>query len=552
LSYNVCRRIGTLAPLPINLFRMYFPECKLFEFNARGPEDYWEYAMWNGLASCPPVYPWRYLTVLNKYTDIFDGDMESLVPSLTKYVYINRFSQPGNPANIYTLFNMTGKDFYGPVLSAKPGFHYRDLFTEQVLPVVDGKVSLPILSAKLGVIGEFPGEPPADAVMAEPPPQAAAAPVAAAVVAQAPAKEIKDISDVDTNFKSEKFQDETLEFRNVFADPVFEITGFPWWKPGEPFHRLPLENGFSKTLNNLSCHTSGGMVRFTTNSRRIALRSKLKMAWESNHMARTGKFGFDFYLQAGTGKDYCFRNIAGGREEMNGKILESWVFHPEIKSEKGNFITWTLYLPSYCGEDMLELGFEPGAEFKENKPLRIGKPIVFYGSSITQGGCATRTGNKYTTMLCRVLDAPEINLGFSGSARGEEEMAKLIATLDMSAFVLDYDYNSPSAEHLAATHAKFFNIVRQAHPDLPIIILSRCTLYSDDRTAVIRKTYEDAVQAGDKHVWFVDGSTLIDQEAKVAASVDGCHPNDLGFFCMYRNLLPLFAEIFNRPDLLKK
>ena len=71
LSYNVCRRIGTLAPLPLNLFRMYFPECRLFEFNSRGPEDWWEYAMWNGLAVGPPVYPWRYLTVLNKYTDIF-------------------------------------------------------------------------------------------------------------------------------------------------------------------------------------------------------------------------------------------------------------------------------------------------------------------------------------------------------------------------------------------------------------------------------------------------------------------------------------------------
>ena len=444
---------------------------------------------------------------------------------------------------------MTGKDFDGPVLSAKPGFHYRDLFLEKVLPVVDGKVSLAIPSAKLGVIGEFPGEPPAEAAQIAPPTTQAVA--AAATATQAAADKVKDISEVDTNFKTEKFEGETLEFRNVLTDSVFEITGFPWRQPGEPFHRLPLENGFSKTLNNLSRHTSGGMVRFTTNARRIAVRTKWIMAWEGNTQPRTGKFGIDFYLMAGTGKDSFFRNIAGGRAEMNGTPLQAWVFRPPITSDKGNFITWTMYLPTYCGEEILELGFEPGAEFKPCPPQKIAKPIVFYGSSITQGGCASRPGNKYTTMLCRVLDAPEVNLGFSGSAKGEEEMARLIATLDMSAFVLDYDYNSPNAEHLAETHARFFNIVREAQPNLPIVILSRCTLYTNDRTAVIRKTYEDAIAKGDKKVWFVEGSTLIDQEAKIAASVDGCHPNDLGFYLMYKNLLPVFADIFQRQDLLK-
>ena len=565
LSYNICRRIGTLAPLPLNLFRMYFPECKLFEFNARGPKDYWEYAMWNGIATCPPIYPWRYLKVLNKYADIFSGDMESLVPSLAQYVYINRFSEPGKPANIYTLFNMTGKDFRGAVLPAKQGFHYVDLFTEKLLVPTDGKIALAMPEAKLGVIGEFPGEPPAGMEKADLN-AAVSAPAFSEkdyssarwnlakdkAPAKAPAKvdgKVQSIADIDPNFKSSAFKGEDLKFRDVLSDPVFGITGFPWRKPGEPFHRLPLENKFSPVLNKLSFHTSGGMVRFTTNARRIAIRAKLKYAWDSSTQPRTGRFGFDFYLMAGSGRDSFWRNIPADRAAMNGKLIEAWVFRTPI--EKPNFTTWTLYLPTYGGVELLELGFNDGAEFKPNPPQKIAKPIVFYGSSITQGGCTSRPGNNYTTLLCRVLDAPEVNLGFSGSARGEEEMAKLIASLDMAAFVMDYDYNSPNAKHLAETHAKFFKIIRQAHPDLPIVVLSRCTLYTDERTAIIRKTCEEAKAAGDKKVWFVEGASLIDKEAKIAASVDGCHPNDLGFYLMYRNLLPVFAEIFDRKDLLK-
>ena len=175
-------------------------------------------------------------------------------------------------------------------------------------------------------------------------------------------------------------------------------------------------------------------------------------------------------------------------------------------------------------------------------PQKIGKPIVFYGSSITQGGCASRPANNYTTMLCRAVDAPQINLGFSGSAKGEIALAEAIGKLDMAVFVLDYDYNAPSAEHLAKTHEPFFKAVRKANPDVPVIMLSKCSWISPARRDIIKKTYDNAVRGGDKNVWFIDGQELFGEPGQNMCTVDHCHPNDLGFYMMYRRVLPVLLE----------
>ena len=533
LSYNTCRRIGPLAPLPLNLFRMYFPECKLFEISVNGPPEYWNYAMWNGMGACYPIYPMRYLKVLNRYGKIFSGDFESLVPTRKQYVYANRFTERNTRNSIYTLFNLTPHTWNGPVLEAKSGFRYRDLFSERDLPVENGSVSLNIESEKLGVIGEFPVENAAG---------------------RARNQKLPDIAEVDANFKTESFQGEKLRYHDVLRSADFEISGFGWRKVGGEFCRLPrnheLFGKLSPALQKLSVHTSGGTIRFCTDARRIAIRAKLRYSFDMDHMPRTGSCGFDFYLGAGTGHDLFFRNVPARREHLNGKKLETLVY--KKTSAKRDFSAWTIYLPLYCGVESLEIGTEPEASFRPVRPWKVSKPVVFYGSSITQGGCASRPGNAYGTLLCRSLDAPQINLGFSGSAHGEEALAKLISELDMSAFVMDYDYNAVNAEELAKTHEKFFRIIRKAHPELPVLLLSRCTLYAPDRTAVIRKTWSNAVASGDRFVRFVEGAALIDSEAKIVASVDGCHPNDLGFYLMYRKLLPLLREMLGSPVEMEK
>ena len=175
-------------------------------------------------------------------------------------------------------------------------------------------------------------------------------------------------------------------------------------------------------------------------------------------------------------------------------------------------------------------------------PHKIKKPVLFYGSSITQGGCASRPANAYTTMLCRELDPEQINLGFSGNAKGEIEIARDIASLNLAAFVFDYDYNAPTPEHLEKTHEPFFLEIRKKHPNLPIIILSRCSNMTDRRRDIVKQTYLNAVARGDKNVSFIDGAELFGTTDKKYPTVDGCHPNDLGFYLMFQRILPTLKE----------
>ena len=208
------------------------------------------------------------------------------------------------------------------------------------------------------------------------------------------------------------------------------------------------------------------------------------------------------------------------------------------------------FLPLYNGITKMEIGIEDNAEIAE-APEQKFKPVCFYGSSITQGGCACTPGNNYTAMLARWLDFPQRNLGFSGSGRGEEIVARYISMLDLAAFVMDYDHNAPSIEHLENTHKRFFEIIREAQPELPIIFVSKPDFdpspkVNADRRAVIYKTYSEAVAAGDKKVWFVDGETMFGPYEKLndrrACTVDGCHPNDLGFYRMADTIYPVLKE----------
>jgi len=215
----------------------------------------------------------------------------------------------------------------------------------------------------------------------------------------------------------------------------------------------------------------------------------------------------------------------------------------------GEMRDWILNFPLYGGTTEVELGFLPGASLEAPAPHKISRPILFYGSSITQGGCASRPGNCYSSMLCRAVDAEQINLGFSGCGKGEPAMAEFIASLDLSVFVYDYDHNAPNADHLRQTHEPFFRIIREKHPDLPVIFMSMCNIWPElrdkaleediERREIIRTTFRNAVNAGDRNVYFIDGETLFGKSCRTACTVDRCHPNDLGFYRMYEHVLPV-------------
>ncbi len=344
---------------------------------------------------------------------------------------------------------------------------------------------------------------------------------------------------VDSNFLPATVGGLDVCYHDALKAP-FVLEGFPWRDPEMVFNRLPAsfsENEVNAGALATARLTAGGAIRFRTDSPCLTLRAVLDRSGDMNHMPRAGSAGFDFY--SGSGSRIQYRTTV--KPDHGQKELETLLVNDG--SGPVAMTDWTCLLPLYGAATRIEIGLKPGSGLEKPTPHTIAKPVLFYGSSITQGGCASRPGNAYTTMLCRAVDAAQINLGFSGCGRGEPAVADAIAGLDLAVFVLDYDHNAPTVGHLQETHERFFRIIRARQPELPVILMSRCDFYgtTEDRRRreVIRQTYANAVAAGDRKVWFLDGEALFETEHRDACTVDGCHPNDLGFYRMFRTALPV-------------
>ena len=204
--------------------------------------------------------------------------------------------------------------------------------------------------------------------------------------------------------------------------------------------------------------------------------------------------------------------------------------------------------PLYNDVEAVSIGLSKDATVLPMGEYYIKTPVVFYGSSITQGGCASRPGISYEAILSREMDFDYVNLGFSGAAYGEPQIAEYIAKMRMSCFVLDYDHNAPDIVHLEATHEPFYRIIRKYQPHLPIVISSAPNARIaepewENRRSLIRENYNRFTSEGDKNLWYVDGNTLWGKDGWDNCTVDACHPNDLGFWRMARAFAPVLKEI---------
>ena len=206
----------------------------------------------------------------------------------------------------------------------------------------------------------------------------------------------------------------------------------------------------------------------------------------------------------------------------------------------------TIFLPRNEVVSLVKLTFPDGARIEAPTPYRYG-PVLYYGSSITEGGCCCRLTNAYNAMLSNRLDVDYYNFGFSGSAKGELIMADYINTIPIKALVYDYDHNSPSAEHLRSTHEPFFLRIREKQPDLPILMMGRpdfdYTSDAKERREVIRTTYENAVARGDKNVYYLDSESFFGSEDREQCTIDRVHPNDLGFYRMATVVEPMLRQM---------
>lgn len=345
---------------------------------------------------------------------------------------------------------------------------------------------------------------------------------------------MSNISEIDKNFKIDtSISKEDILFYNARVAP-FKIYGV-FYDNGK-YRRMPTEiaRSVSPGVYSLHANTAGGRVRFRTNSPYIAISAKMVNIGKMPHFALCGSAGFDMYIDGLHRHSYQPPfNITDGYEGI-------------VDMLGGDMKEVVINFPLYSDVTDLFIGLSKDAEVLKATPYSIEKPIVYYGSSVTQGGCASRPGTAYQGFISRDLDADFINLGFSGNARAESEMYNYIKSLDMSVFVMDYDYNSPSLEHLEATHEKMFLAIREAQPKLPVVMMSApkaiLSPLFEARRAVVYKTYENAIKRGDENVYFIDGPELM-SVCGDEGTVDITHPTDLGFFSMATALRKVLTKI---------
>lgn len=349
-----------------------------------------------------------------------------------------------------------------------------------------------------------------------------------------------DITEIDKNFKS-TVSLENMTTYSVFSEP-FEITGVTF--DGEKFVRMPKEvsKTVSETVSVLYSNTSGGRLRFRTNSGRVTLTAALPNFSGVPHMPQSGFSSFDLY----DGEDY--KGFFSCDYKADEKGLYTGTATLDLKSTEMHDIT--INFPLYNDVSAVYISLDRGCLLEKPLPEKYTTPIVYYGSSITQGGCASHPGNAYQNIISRRISGNFVNLGFSGGCRAELPMIDYLATLDMSIFVYDYDHNASNYEFLQETHERGFLRFREKRPDVPVLMITSADITTDreKRIQVIRTTYENALRAGDKNVYFIHGDEIYASVGKQYCTVDKCHPNDLGFFCMANAIEPVIRRILKEKE----
>ena len=321
--------------------------------------------------------------------------------------------------------------------------------------------------------------------------------------------------------------DAAIQWHNVRD---WGVEGRGWSDTEKYFDRLPAsaKGAVRDAVWSLSRHSAGMLVRFHTDATQLwadytVTNANLAMP----HMPATGVSGLDLYAD----------NAAGERRWVN-------VVKPTGQSTRTQMVSGLaagardspVYLPLYNGTESLQIGIPSGATFTPIAP-RSDRPLVFYGTSITHGACASRTGMPHPAILGRRLQLPVINLGFSGNGRMEAAVGALLAELDAAVFIIDCLPNMTGPE-VAERTEPLVRQLREHHPETPILLVEDRT-YSNTwimpdkqqrhaaSRAALRSGYERLLQAGVTRLHYLEGDRLLGTDLE--DTTDGSHPSDLGF-----------------------
>ena len=314
------------------------------------------------------------------------------------------------------------------------------------------------------------------------------------------------------------------------------------------YHRLPQSlKGVSRDpVWSLGCNSAGLYIRFRSNSSSIYARWESEGPFNMNHMTMTGIRGLDLYvLEDG---EWNFLGSGRPRSTSDAYTQARIIGHMEPQMRE-----YMLYLSLYDGIKSLAIGVDESSQLllPEVQSPSTGNPIVFYGTSILQGGCANRPGMAFTSIISRRLNRECINLGFSGNAFLDTEIAELMAGVENPAvYVFDYVPNASPAKIKEKGEA-FFRIIRDAHPDVPIIfvedpIFPHSRLDQEMAEEVRTKNeqqkalYERLKKSGEKKIFYLPAEGMIGDDYE--ATVDNVHFTDLGMMRYTEHIMPVLKK----------
>ena len=295
------------------------------------------------------------------------------------------------------------------------------------------------------------------------------------------------------------------------------------------FDRFPIsaKESVTRAVWNLSRDSAGMMVRFNTDATSIHVHYKLMDGNLSMpHMPATGVSGVDLYARDAQGRWRWVQVTRPTKQEVKSEI---------VKGLAPGFREYAAYLPLYNGVDSLSIGVDPKSRFESVEPRK--KPIVFYGTSITHGACASRPGMVHTAILGRRFDMPVANLGFSGNGRMHEAVGDYLIQIDAAAYVIDCLPNM-NAQAVNERCVPLVKQIRAAKPNTPIVLVedrrntNSWILPARDRhhTAnhqALKTAYEQLRGEAVENLYYIPGDSLYGDDSEGAT--DGSHANDLGF-----------------------
>ncbi len=325
------------------------------------------------------------------------------------------------------------------------------------------------------------------------------------------------------------------------ANAPLEGKGFA--DTASPFHRFPAraQKLVRQPVWDLSTMPAGLSVGFATNSSAIWARWRVPGYYVMTHFAPSGLAGLDLYVKHAR----QWRWLGVGRPERAPRCEARLIENIPARRRE-----YRLYLPLYAGIASLEIGLDKGSTFA-TLPARAQKPIVFYGTSIVQGGCASRAGMVYSAILGRWLDWPTINLGFSGNGMMEPEIADLLAEIPTRMYVLDSLPNM-DGKLIAQRAVPFVRTLRTAQPSAPIVLVENAN-FADaflsgprqekikENNRAIRKAYAQLKREGLKNLHLLGGDDLLGPDGE--GTVDGVHATDLGFVRLAAAMKPLLSSL---------